>query len=100
MDRTEIIVKDGNRYVYTADFVNIENPLGVVKATLKEYSIYKLEDREIFIGKLYRTKEHSWYDMPDTASINPLLRTMIKMAIDESEKNDALVDATDHDQPM
>ena len=86
MNKIEITAKDGNRYNYTTAFVNAENPLGIVKATLQEYSIFKADDPETFIGKLYKTKEGNWYDLPANASINPLLRTMIKMAIDEIEK--------------
>ena len=84
--KIEINVKDGNKYWYTISSYNAENPLGVIKATLKEYSIYNLDDREIFIGKLYKTEEGNWYDLPMNNSINPLLTTLIKMAIDESEK--------------
>jgi len=90
--KTEIVVKDGNRYAYTTSVTNAENALGIVKATLKEYALYKISDEEIFIGKLYRTKEGNWYDLPDAPAINPLLRTFIKMAIDESEKLNTVVD--------
>lgn len=91
MEQTEIKVQDGNRYVYTTAFVKVENPLGIVKATLKEYTLYKIAETEILIGKLYRTKEGNWYDMPGNTSINPLLRTMIKMVIDESEKANMII---------
>jgi hypothetical protein len=86
MEKTEIIVQDGNRYIFTNSLINIENPLGIVKATLKEYTVYKIAEAEIFVGKLYKTKEGNWYDVPGNISINPLLKTLIKMAIDESEK--------------
>jgi len=43
------------------------------------------------IGKLYRTDEGNWYDLPDNNPINPLLLTFIKMAIDESEKKKPVV---------
>jgi len=88
----EIFVQDGNKYVYATAFINIENPLGIVKATLKEYTLYKIAEIEILIGKLYKTKEGNWYDMPGNTPINPLLRTMIKMAIDESEKANMKID--------
>jgi hypothetical protein len=91
MEKTEIFVQDGNRYVYTTTFINAENPLGIVKATLKEYTIYKIAETEMVIGKLYRTKEGNWYDMPGNTPINPLLRTMIKMALDESEKTNVII---------
>ena len=86
MKRTEITAKDGNKYFYITSSASAENPLGVVKATLKEYTLYKSDNKEIFIGKLYKTEEGNWYDLPMNNSINPRLATLIKMAIDESEK--------------
>ncbi|MBG9378435.1 hypothetical protein I5907_19520 [Panacibacter sp. DH6] len=85
MDKKEITAKDGNQYYYTISYANAENPLGIVKATLQEYAIYKSDNDEL-IGKLYRTKEGNWYDMPENTSINPLLKTFIKIAIEETEK--------------
>ena len=92
MSKTEITVNDGNKYCYTISSYNAENPLGVIKATLKEYSIYDVNDSEIFMGKLYKTEEGNWYDLPMDNSINPLLATFIKMAIDQSEKTKTAVD--------
>ena len=92
MEKTEIIVKDGNTYFYTTAFVNAENPLGIIKATLKEYTIYKFPDTETAIGALHRTKDGNWYDMPGKVAINPLLRTMIKIAIEEAEKSNTVID--------
>ncbi|CAN5699669.1 hypothetical protein BH10BAC2_BH10BAC2_14970 [soil metagenome] len=40
----------------------------------------------IILTVLFTTFESNWYDMPGNAPINPLLRTMIKISIDESEK--------------
>jgi hypothetical protein len=93
MIKTEIKAKDGNTYYYTTSLFNAENPLGIIKATLTEYSLYKVNDEEILIGKLYKTDEGNWYDLPDNNPINPLLLTFIKMAIDESEKTKPVVDA-------
>jgi hypothetical protein len=39
MKRTEITAKDGNKYFYITSSHSAENPLGVVKATLKEYTL-------------------------------------------------------------
>jgi len=89
MNRTEIIVKDGNKYFYTISSYNAENPLGVIKATLKQYTLY---DSENLLGKLYKTDDGNWYDLPMTNSINSLLATFIKMAIDESEKTKTAID--------
>lgn len=90
MEKTEIIVNDGNSYYYTTALFNAENPLGIVKATLKEYSIFKVTDSESLIGKLYRTKDGTWYDLPNVVAVNPLLRTMIKIAIEQSEKTNTI----------
>jgi hypothetical protein len=92
MNRTEITVKDGNKYFYTTSSYNAENPLGVVKATLKEYTLYKIGDTETLIGKLYKTEDGNWYDLPMSNSINSLLATFAKMAIDESEKAKTAID--------
>ena len=54
--KNENFVQDGNRYAYTTAFINAENPLGFVKATLKEYTLYKIAETELLIGKLYKTK--------------------------------------------
>jgi len=85
MNRTEIVAKDGNKYFYITALNNIENPLGVVRATLKEYAVYAARDSESPIVKLYKTDNGSWYDLPTTTSINSLLATFLKMVIDESE---------------
>ena len=88
----EIKAKDGNTYYYTTSLFNAENPLGIIKATLTEYSLYK-KNEEALIGKLYKTDEGNWYDLPDNNPINPLLLTFIKMAIDEREKINPAVNA-------
>lgn len=90
-NKTEVTVKDGHKYFYTTSSYNVENALGVIKATLKEYSLYE-DSTEIAVGKLYKTDEGNWYDLPTNNSINPLLATFIKMAIDESEKTKTAVD--------
>jgi len=93
MSKIEIIVKDGNKYFYTTSFFNAENPLGIIKATLTEYSIYKINDGDVLVGKLYKTDEGNWYDLPDNNStINKLLATFIKKAIDETEKEKAAIE--------
>lgn len=90
MSKTEIIEKDGSKYYYTISSHNIVNPLGVIKATLKEYSLYRIGSTEIAVGKLYKTDEGNWYDLPTNDSINSLLATSLKMAIDESENQKAI----------
>jgi hypothetical protein len=41
---------------------------------------------EILIGKLYKTDDGSWYNLPTNNSFNALLAIFLKMAIDESEE--------------
>jgi hypothetical protein len=84
--RTEIIIKDGNKYFYTTSSYNAENPLGVIKTTLKEYTLYRTNNSKILIGKLYKTDDGNWYDLSNNDSINSLLATSLKMAIDDLEK--------------
>jgi hypothetical protein len=92
MQKTEITVKDGNKYFYTTSSYNAQNPLGVIKATLKEYSLYKIDNTDIFIGKLYKTDDGNWYDLATNNSISSLLATFLKMAIDESEKTNETIE--------
>ena len=94
MNKTEITVKDGDRYFFTTSSYIIENPLGVTKATLKEYSLYEMGNTKDPFGKLYKTNEGNWYDLPTDDSINPLLATLLKRAIDESEKTKRVVDVS------
>ena len=93
MNKTEIIVNDGNRYFFTTSSYSIENPLGIIKATLKEYSLYAVDNTEILIGKLYKTVEGNWYDLPTNKSIDSLRSTFIKKAIDDLEKTKSATSA-------
>lgn len=88
MCRSEITARDGSKYFYTISSFNAENPLGIVKATLKEYTLYRIEEGERLIGKLYKTDDGNWYDLTTNNAINSHLSTFLKMAIDESEKAD------------
>jgi hypothetical protein len=94
MNKTEIIAKDGRKYFYTTSSYNAENPLGVIKATLKEFSLYNIEDSEIPIGKLYKTDDGNWYDLNTNTSINALLATFLKMAIDDLERTKAFINTS------
>lgn len=87
MEQTEILVADGNLYTYTTSLIKIENALGIVKAILREYDIYRITETTVPVGKLYRTNERNWYDMPGNIPINPLLSTLIKKSIDKYEKD-------------
>jgi len=59
--------------------------LGVIKATLKEYSVYKMDNSNTFIGRLYKTDDGNWYDLTSNDSINSSLTTSLKIAIDDDE---------------
>jgi hypothetical protein len=91
MNKTKIIAKDGSKYFYTTSSYNAENPLGVIKATLTEYTLYKLDNSETPIGKLYKTDDGNWYDLSNNDSINSLLATSLKMAIDDLEKTSTTI---------
>ena len=86
MNKIEITIKNGNRYFYTTSSFNVKNPLGVTRATLTEYSLYKMEDAENLVAKLYKTDDGNWYDMSPNNPISSITSTFIKMAIDESER--------------
>ncbi|MBV9963852.1 MAG: hypothetical protein JO072_16535 [Parafilimonas sp.] len=83
MYKTEISLTDGNKYYYTISTFNVENALGIVKATLKEFTLYRTDDIGVIVCKLYKTDEGNWYDLPANNLNNPLLLTSIKMAIDK-----------------
>ena len=83
MCKTEISLNNGNKYFYIISTFNVKNPLGIVKATLKEFTLYKADDLETIVCKLYKTDEGNWYDLAANNLNNPLLLTYIKIAIDE-----------------
>ena len=85
MNRIEVVAKDGIKYFYVTAPYNVKNSLGVVRATLKEYAVYAAPDSESIIVKLYKTDNGNWYDLPEGISIDSLVATYIKMAIDDSE---------------
>ena len=86
MNATDYVLKDGNKYFYTITLYDAKNPLGVIKQTLKEYSFYETDNAENLVGKLYRTNDGNWYDLPTDTFINATLATFLKIAIEESEK--------------
>src|SRR6478609_328025 len=85
MSRIEVVAKDGIKYFYVTGPYNVKNPLGVVRATLKEYAVYADRDSENIIVKLYKTDTGNWFDLPGGTSIESLVATYITMAIDELE---------------
>ncbi len=85
MERREIVLENGDRYFYTISTYNAENFLGVIKATLKQFTVHKTNTSGDTICTLYQTDEGNWYDLIQSNAINPFLLTSIKMAIDKSE---------------
>ena len=84
MKMKTITVQDGNQYFYTISDSAAVNPLGVLKATLTEYSLYRTENAESPVGKLYKTKEGNWYDAPNS-NMTCFLSSCLKIALDASE---------------
>lgn len=96
-----LILKDGRTFEFVTSFVNIENPLGAVRATLKEYTLSETTSGvEKFIYKLYKTKDGYWYDHPSAERPNPLLVMVLKAALDEKERKEAVkhVSSTDTEE--
>ena len=91
MERRDIFLRNGDRYSYTISIYNAENSLGVIKATLKQFTVYQPDSTENIVCKLYRTNEGNWYDLTDSNSTNSFLLTSIKIAIDESEQEITLL---------
>ncbi len=85
MTKVELKVSDGNTYSYSTSETVIENPLGIIKATLIEFTIFYPAEPDRIMGKLYRSHEGNWYDLPDGPSINPFLKALIKKAIEQEE---------------
>ena len=85
MSRMEVVAKDGIKYFYVTGVYDVKNPLGIVRANLKEYAVYGAGNSENIIVKLYKTDTGNWFDLPGSPSIDSLVATYIKMAIDESE---------------
>jgi hypothetical protein len=91
MDRQLLTLKDGRTFEFFTSFVNIKNPLGAIRATLKEYTLSETSsEEEKTIYKLYKTKDGYWYDHPSAERPNPLLIMVLKAALDEMEKKELL----------
>jgi len=86
-----LILKDGRTFEFFTAFVNIENPLGAVRATVKEYTLSETTSgMERFVCKLYKTKDGYWYDHPSADRPNPLLIMVLKAALDEKERKEVV----------
>lgn len=76
----ELILDNGNCYLYTIQPYEMKNVLGAVVALLYEYSFTKKGVSETF--KLYRTKEGNWYNLGEnTNAAETQLFLEIKTAI-------------------
>ncbi len=73
MERKEIFLQNGDRYFYKTSMYNAENSLGVVKATLKQFTVYKTDIAGDIICTIYQTDEGNWYDLIQDNTINPFL---------------------------
>ena len=91
MERREIFLRNGDSYHYTTSMYNVENPLGVIKATLKQFTVYITDSGEDLVCKLYQTDKGNWYDLTESNSIDSFLSASIKIAIDESEQESSLL---------
>lgn len=62
----QVVLENNERYAYTIKPFELTNALGKIVTTLSEYEFTREADAaEPFNGKLYRTKEGSWYEIDD-----------------------------------
>ncbi len=81
----ELILDNGDHYLYTIQPYEMKNVLGTVVALLKEYSFTQKGTSETF--KLYRTKEGNWYNLDENKdTIQTRLFLEIKTAISVYEE--------------
>lgn len=77
----EIVLEDNTRFSYTIKKVEITNILGVTVANLDEYFIRNSAGENY---KLYKTKEGSWYDVPEmNKGANTFVLLALKFGIDK-----------------
>ncbi|MBS1512837.1 MAG: hypothetical protein JST86_18485 [Bacteroidetes bacterium] len=82
----ELILDNGNCYLYTIQSYEMKNVLGALVALLDEYSFTKKGTSETF--KLYRTKEGNWYNLgeiTDTAQTQLFLEIKTAISIFEEQ---------------
>ncbi len=91
IERRDIHLHNGNRYAYTTLMYNVENTLDIVKATLKQFTVYDTNNKEDVVCKLYETDKGNWYDLTENNAVNSFLLTSIKIAIDEAEQQNLLL---------
>lgn len=93
MKNRALVLTDGRSFNCTTSFVPIENPLGQVRATLKEYTLIEEEPgKGKIVYKLHKTKDGFWYDHPFMEKPSAFLMMTLKKAIDEAEKHLVAID--------
>ncbi|MEI2822679.1 MAG: hypothetical protein V9F02_04535 [Chitinophagaceae bacterium] len=81
----ELILDNGDCYLYTIQPYQMKNVLGTEVAVLDEYSFNRKNTSETF--KLYRTKEGNWYNLDENKdTIQTRLFLEIKTAISVYEE--------------
>lgn len=81
----ELILEDGNCFLYTIQPYEMKNVLGAVVALLDEYSFTRKGTSETF--KLYRTNEGNWYDFDENKdAVKTILLLAIKHTFATSEE--------------
>lgn len=86
MKNQELVLTDGRSFHFFTSIVNIENPLGQVRATLKEYTLTEATgNKETIVYKLHKTKDGFWYNHPFMEKPGAFLMMNLKKAIDEVE---------------
>lgn len=103
MPKQCIILNNNHRFVYTTNYRDVTNPLGVIVASLMEYSIYQLTENgeEVFCCKVCKTKEGNWWSDGDEVNraVTKLLLPHLKAEIDKCEDsvNKTAKDCQHHD---
>jgi len=87
MQHQEVVLSDGKTYSLMTSFVAIKDPLGSVRAMLKEYTLTeKTAIAQTMVYKLHKTKDGHWYNHPFEEKPTPLLMMKLKAAIAIVEK--------------
>ena len=88
MKNRELVLTDGSSYNFFTSFVNIEYPLGQVRAMLTEYTLTEATTNQgTIVYKLHKTKDGYWYDHPFMEKPGAFLMMNLKKAIDDVERN-------------
>ncbi len=84
----EVRLSNGRSFNFHTSVVTIENPLGIVRAMLKEYTLTEeAQSQQSAVYKLHKTKDGYWYDHPFMEKPAAHLMMQLKSAIDKVEEN-------------